>query len=84
MRKELRTYYDAVTGTSYRVNVRTGVVCASDGSYPDHKTEVRIRSAVASRVKAARTRRHNSAMLDLAMADVGMVKVRVNGKVYWE
>jgi hypothetical protein len=81
MRKELRTYYDAVTGMSYRVNVRTGVVCASDGTYPDHKTEVRIRSAVASRVKAGAARRNR----DQSMRDIGMVKVRgALGGTYWE
>ena len=79
--KETRSYYDAVTGTQYRVNLRTGVVCASDGTYPDHKTEVRIRSAVASRVKSARTRRQR----DDAMRSVGIVKVRgALGGTYWE
>lgn len=81
MRKELRTYYDAVTGTSYRVNLRTGVVCASDGTYPDHKTEVRIRSAVASRVKSGVRRRQREATL----REEGIYKVRgALGGTYWE
>ncbi len=79
--KELRRYYDSRTGFSYNVNVRTGIVCRTDGEYPDAETHDRILRAVQSRMKAQRGARERDQML----RDCGLVKVRGNlGGTYWE
>ena len=79
--KEVRTYFDSTSGTTYSVNVRTGIVRERGGAMADHETEARIVRAVRSRIASQAARSGK----DAAMRSLGMVKVRgALGGTYWE
>lgn len=82
MSKEIRKYYDPRLAKSFNVNVNTGIVCGTDGVYPDKSDETRIFNAVQSRIRSQRSQSER----DQLMRDCGLIKVRgaVSGHTYWE